>query len=302
MKYLLTLLLPVCFFSGIWAQKTKPQHVKKTCLAATCCDDVKEKQEETNLANKDFALQASTVAFSNLHEAPLDFELTDELGTMISFDCPDGKKGMAYAVKATAATNNYLIVIQEWWGLNDYIKQEAENYHDALGGKVNVLAIDLYDGKIATTPDSARSYVMTAMGSNRKENIIRGAIGHAGNNANIYTVGWCFGGMMSLQAGIMAGKQGVATVMYYGQPENDMEKLKSLKAEVMGIFGTQDKSIPNETVDQFAARMKELGKHFELLRYNAPHAFANPSNPSYNPAFRQEAFIKSAAFLKERLK
>jgi carboxymethylenebutenolidase len=165
-----------------------------------------------------------------------------------------------------------------------------------------VIAVDLYDGKIATTPDSAMKYVKAAMGSIRKENILSGALAYAGSDANIYTVGWCFGGMMSLQTGIMAGKQGKATIMYYGQPEMDDDKLRQLNADVLGIFGTQDKSIPNESVDQFAAKMKSLGKSFQLERYEAPHAFANPSNPSYNAAAREDAFKKSIAFLKNHLK
>lgn len=273
----------------------------KTCLTASCCDEEIKALNETSTTAA-FAAQAGTMAFSNLHEAPLEFVLENQKGTMISYPCNDGKQGMAYEIKAKTTTNNYLIVIQEWWGLNDYIKQESENYYTALDGKVNVLAVDLYDGQVASTPDSAKKLVMAAMGSNRKENVLNGALGYAGKTANIYTVGWCFGGMMSLQTGIMAGKQGIATVMYYGQPEQDEAKLKTLQADVLGIFGTKDQSIPNETVDQFAAKMKALGKHFELERYDAPHAFANPSNPSYNAAAREDAFKKSIAFLKARIK
>jgi carboxymethylenebutenolidase len=236
-----------------------------------------------------------------MHESPLEFVLENQKGMMVTFPVPGGNPGNGYEIKAAAPTNNWLLVIQEWWGLNDHIKQEAENYYTALDGKVNVMAVDLYDGKIATSPDSAMSYIKAAMGSNRKENILSGALSYAGSDAKIFTVGWCFGGMMSLQTGIMAGKQGKATIMYYGQPEMDDAKLKKLNADVLGIFGTLDKSIPNETVDQFAAKMKSLGKSFQLERYEAPHAFANPSNPSYNAAAREDAFKKSIAFLKSHL-
>jgi carboxymethylenebutenolidase len=292
-----------CFYSSsvVTAQKSNKSQSKKYC-ATSCCQDKAESTGESVTSAQAFAMQAGTIAFENLHEAPLDFILENQQGSMISYDCSDGKKAMAYEIKASAATNNYLIVVQEWWGLNDYIKQEAENYYNALGGKINVLAVDLYDGKVASSPDSARSLVMAAMGSNRKETILSSVITYAGNNANIYTIGWCFGGMMSLQTGIMAGKQGKGTIMYYGQPEQDEAKLKNLQADVLGIFGTQDKSIPNETVDQFASKMKTLGKHFDLVRYDAPHAFANPSNPSYNAAFKEDAFKKSVAFLRERMK
>jgi len=299
MKKLFILILICCTSLAVVAQKSKHKQ-PKTCINAICCEEANETVSETS-ASTAFALQAGTNAFSNLHEAPLEFVLENQKGTMVSYDCPDGKKGMTYEIKATAVSNNYLIVIQEWWGLNDYIKQEAENYYNALDGKVNVLAVDLYDGKVASTADSARSLVMAAMGSHRKENIISGAIAYAGKDANIYSLGWCFGGMMSLQTGIMAGKQGKATVMYYGQPEQDESKLKNLQADVLGIFGTKDQSIPNEAVDKFAEKMKALGKHFQLERYDAPHAFANPSNPSYNAAAKQDAFTKTITFLKARI-
>lgn len=297
MKKTLLVIITCIISISIYAQKTKQGNLKKTCLTASCCDD---KNELTTVQT--FALQAGSAAFASMHEAPLEFVLENQKGAMVSFDCSDGQKGMAYEIKATTVSNNYLIVIQEWWGLNDHIKQEAENFYNALDGKVNVLAVDLYDGKVAATADSAKSLVMAAMGSNRKETILSGAINYAGKNANIYSVGWCFGGMMSLQTGIMAGKQGKGSIMYYGQPEQDEAKLKNLQADVLGIFGTQDKSIPNETVDQFAAKMKALGKHFDLIRYDAPHAFANPSNPSYNAGYREDAFRNSIAFLKARIK
>lgn len=298
-KILLT--LSICtFVLAAQAQKSKTSKIKKTCLTASCCNDDTKSSEATGMDA--FAGQAGTASFAAMHEAPLEFVLENPKGSMISFPAADGKNGQAYEIKSSEKTNNYLIVIQEWWGLNDHIKQEADNYYNALDGKVNVLAVDLYDGKVAATPDSAKSLVMAAMGSNRKETILAGALSYAGSNANIYTIGWCFGGMMSLQTGIMAGKQGKGTVMYYGQPEMDDAKLKKLDADVLGIFGTRDQSISNETVDKFADKMKSLGKSFQLERYDAPHAFANPSNPSYNAAAREDAFRKSVAFLKARIK
>jgi carboxymethylenebutenolidase len=91
-------------------------------------------------------------------------------------------------------------------------------------------------------------------------------------------------------------------VMYYGTPEKDKEKMAKIQCDVLGIFGTQDRGIPNETVDAFAASMKEAGKSFTLVRYDAVHAFANPSNPGYNKEFGEDAFQKSIAFLKARMK
>ena len=89
--------------------------------------------------------------------------------------------------------------------------------------------------------------------------------------------------------------------MYYGTPEKDDDKLRQIKCDVLGIFGTKDASIPNNTVDEFAEDMAEEHKTLILYRYDAVHAFANPSNPGYNKEFGDDAFTKSIAFLKERL-
>jgi carboxymethylenebutenolidase len=169
------------------------------------------------------------------------------------------------------------------------------------GGSVTVLAPDLYDGKLTTTVDSARKYIMAALQTNRKASIIKRAVTYAGADANIYSVGWCFGGMMSLQTALPAGHQAKGCVMYYGTPEKDLEKLKTLQCDVLGIFGTNDTSIPNAVVDDFANNKSILGKPFTPQRYAAPHAFANPRNPAYNPQFRCDAFAKAVAFLKSRL-
>lgn len=109
------------------------------------------------------------------------------------------------------------ICIQEWWGLNDYIKSESEILSRELDN-VNILAIDLYDGRVAATPDSAMKLMQLAK-TDRLENIIKGALAYAGTDAKIYTIGWCFGGMWSLQTTLLAGKQAAGCVMYYGRPK-----------------------------------------------------------------------------------
>jgi carboxymethylenebutenolidase len=248
-----------------------------------------------------FMAIAGTAEFGALHEVPTPLTLANPLGAMTLFNCADGQPGRGYLIKAKMPSNKYLIVIQEWWGLNDHIKQEADKYFEALDGQVNVLAVDLYDGKVAATVDSAQKLIRAALGSHRKETILQGALELAGPGSQVYTVGWCFGGMMSLQTAIMGGAQVKGCIMYYGTPEKDAAKLAKINCDVLGIFGTQDRSIPNELVDAFASEMKAAGKNFTLLRYDAGHAFANPSNPGYNKQFGDDAFEKSIAFLKERL-
>jgi carboxymethylenebutenolidase len=303
MKKLPLLLSLIGFSVALFAQKknkkTNTVATEKVCLTMSCCDE--GDAPKASATDEAFMATATTASFGSMHQEPLPFVLEDQKGSMLMFNCADGIPGNAYGIMASTKTNKYLIVIQEWWGLNDHIKKEAEKYYSALDGKVNVLAVDLYDGKVATTVDSAQKFIRAALSSTRKETILQGALDYAGKDAHVYTVGWCFGGMMSLQTAILGGNKIKGAVMFYGSPEKDKTKIAKIQSDVLGIFGTQDRSIPNETVDAFANEMKAAGKNFTLLRYDAVHAFANPSNPAYNKEFGDDAFLKSIAFLKSKM-
>ena len=165
---------------------------------------------------------------------------------------------------------------------------------------MNVIALDLYDGKVASTPDSAMKLVQAAK-TERLENIIKGALAYAGKDAKIYTIGWCFGGMWSLQTTLLAGKQASGCVMYYGRPETNMDKLKTLNCDVIGFFGNQDRSPSPEMVTKFEADMQTAGKKITAYKYEANHGFANPSNPSFNKSATEDAHLKAVAFLKAHM-
>ncbi len=243
-----------------------------------------------------YQLEASTPKFASLHPAPLVVNPENLLGKMIQFDAADGKQANAYFIPAKKQTKKWLIVIQEWWGLNDHIKLESDKYYSALGD-MNVIAVDMYDGKVAATPDSAMK-LMRGADMGRMAAIIQGAIKKAGADASIYSVGWCFGGMWSLQTAILAGPQAKGTVMYYGRPESNMEKLKSIQCDIIGFFGNQDQAPSPAMVNEFEKNMKEAGKNLSINRYEANHGFANPSNPSFNPTATADAYAKAIAFLK----
>jgi carboxymethylenebutenolidase len=218
---------------------------------------------------------------------------------MISFSTPDGQTGSAYEVLSSTPTKNFLIITHEWWGLNDYIKQRADELQKTLG-KINVIAVDMYDGKVAATPDSAGKY-MKAATNERIMNILKGAIAFAGKDARIFSLGWCFGGGYALQAAIAAGKQGAGCVMYYGMPETDMSKLKSLNCDVLGLFAAQDKWINPDVVKTFQENMEKAGKKLTVKSYNADHAFANPSNPKYDKVSAADANQSAIEFIKAHL-
>jgi carboxymethylenebutenolidase len=243
-----------------------------------------------------YQLEAGTPAFAGMHPSPMVVNPENLLGKMMSFDAADGKQASAYFIAAKKKSNKYLIVIQEWWGLNENIKMEADKYYTDLGD-VNVIAVDMYDGKVAATPDSAMK-LMRGADMGRMTAIMQGAIKYAGSKASIYSVGWCFGGMWSLQTAILAGPQAKGSVMYYGRPESNMEKLKSIQCDIIGFFGNLDQSPSPTMVNDFEKNMKEAGKNLSVNRYQAGHGFANPSNPNYNAAAKEDAYAKAIAFLK----
>lgn len=250
-------------------------------------------------ATAQFAMLAKNESFKASHVEPVPFKFTVEKGKFVTFKTSDGIDGRAFEAKAAKATNNYIFMIHEWWGLNGYIQQEAERLQRELRD-VNVLALDLYDGKVATTREDASKYV-GAMKEERARVIIRGALDYAGSEAKIGTIGWCFGGGWSLQSALMAGKKCVACVIYYGMPERDPEKLKALNAPVLGIFGKKDKGINPEVVRTFEIVMKNVQKDVTVKMYDAVHAFANPSNPQYDKEATADAHKHTIEFFKKNL-
>lgn len=240
--------------------------------------------------------EASLPSFAVMHLTPKKVLQQSFKGSMVSIPCSDGKNGNAYLIPSRKKSKKWLIVVHEWWGLNDNIKAESDKYAGDLD-QMNVLALDLYDGKVASTPDSAMKLIRTA-DITRMTTIISSAIKYAGSDASIYSVGWCFGGMWSLQTAILAGPQGKGTVMFYGRPETSLEKLQSIQCEVLGFFGNQDRSPSPEMVNEFEANMKTAGRKLTTFKYEAGHGFANPSNPSFNEAAAADTYSKAIAFFK----
>jgi len=250
-----------------------------------------------------FAMFASNKDFNAAHSTPRNYvHVSAEGGKMIQFKTPDSKNANGYLLMSTKRTDNWIIVIQEWWGLNDNIKRQSEDLFKDLGN-VNVLAIDMYDGKVATDRETASKY-MQEFKQERGDMIIMGALDYLGKKAKVGTVGWCFGGGQSLLTSLAAGSQAAACVIYYGMPVDDVERLKKLNCDVLTIWPTQDKWINKEMMDKFEANMKAAGKKVTIEPYDADHAFANPSNAmgTYNEGAAKDAYANTLAFFKARLK
>ncbi len=247
-----------------------------------------------------FAMFASNKKFNSMHLEPLSYtHISDAGGKMIKIKT-DGAEANAYLIEAKSKTNYWIFVFQEWWGLNDNIKREAENLYKDLGN-VNVLALDLYDGKLATTRDDAGKF-MGEFKQDRGDAIVKGALAYAGANAKIGTIGWCFGGGQSMQAALNAGKQAAACVIYYGMPEENLDRLKALNCDVLDIFATQDQWINKDVTSKFEKNMAAAGKKLTVKPYDADHAFANPSNAKHNKEATADAYKNSVDFFKARLK
>ena len=197
-----------------------------------------------------------------------------------------------------------VVMMHEWWGLNDNIKEMARSL--AAEGYV-VLVVDLFEGKIAKDANEARQLI-TQLNKNPAEAIqnMKSAVQYLKNQNNvdddkIASMGWCFGGGMSMQLAL--NEKLAATIIYYGQLETDKEKLKAIKWPVLGIFGEKDTSIPVESARKFDAALDELGIENEIYIYpNVGHAFANPSGMNYAPEETKDAWKKTLSFLNKNLK
>jgi len=244
------------------------------------------------------ALFATNAKFIASHENPIPFNFQPDKGKMITFKAGD-KEGNAYAVLSGKKTDKVVLMFHEWWGLNDYIKKEAESLQKELGDGVDVYAVDLYDGQVATEREKA-SALMSGLKPERASAIINGLLANIGKDKKVATIGWCMGGSWSLQATLLAFRQ-AACVMYYGFPEKDPEKLKGLKTDILFLQAMQDGFITPSVVTQFSEDIKKLGKSITIKQYNADHAFANPSNPKFNKEFAADAHKLALAFLKKGL-
>jgi carboxymethylenebutenolidase len=225
----------------------------------------------------------------------------------------DGSSGYLVYADTTNATSTSgqqqqklpaVVMIHEWWGLNDNIKDMADEL--ASEGYV-VLAADLYNGEVATTPDKAMQLVGTVR-ENPEQAIsnLQSAVQYLAslpnvNSSRIASLGWCFGGGQSLQLALNSEQNPLAaTVIYYGNLVNDTNELSKINWPVLGIFGDQDQSIPVESVNAFEQALNETGIINEIYIYpGVGHAFANPSGDNYAPAETVDAWEKTLAFLKK---
>jgi carboxymethylenebutenolidase len=227
-------------------------------------------------------------------------------GSRVPYATVEGEPVRGYLARPASAGADLpgVIVIQEWWGLNENIEAMARRL--AAEG-YTALAVDLYGGEVATTPDEAMSLMRTATGrEDALTDNLRQAYDYLTTEQGaprVGVIGWCFGGGWSLRTALAMPDQIDATVIYYGQPVTDPARLGTLSGPVLAFFGGADTSIPADTVAAFDAALDEAGVENTVETYvGAAHAFANPSGQAYDPKAANDAWSRTTAFFDETLR
>ena len=196
-----------------------------------------------------------------------------------------------------------IIVIHEWWGLNDNVRAMA----DRLAGEgYIVFAVDLYGGEVAESPEDARKLMLSVVENPEQasENI-RKAYDFVNTTAGapkVGSVGWCFGGGWSLNTAMLFPNDLDAAVIFYGQVTDDEERLRAINVPILGLFGADDTGISVESVRLFEAALERLRKNYEIQIYpGAGHAFANPTGQNYNAEVAEDAWKRTLEFLGHNL-
>lgn len=222
-------------------------------------------------------------------------------GEMKEIKGADGSTANGYLAKPKNHKAPTVILIHEWWGLNDQIKSVA---NDLAEQGYFAYAIDLYGGQSTREASKARSLmgaVDPALATAKLTTAINHFHQHPHGNGKVGTVGWCFGGGWSLNASIAAPVD--ATVIYYGNLKRTATDLAKLKGPVLGHFGDKDGWINPEMVAGFEAEMKKANKAdgLQAFIYSADHAFANPTSARYDAEDAATAWQRTLAFFKTNL-
>lgn len=196
-----------------------------------------------------------------------------------------------------------IVVIHEWWGLNDNVRSATRRL---AGEGYRALAVDVYEGAVAKTPDSARALMQEAVSQGAQVGANLQAahdyLKNATNAPRIAVLGWCFGGSRTFETVAFMPTQYDAAVAYYGSPgPMTASVLKRLATPVLAHFGRKDEAIGMEAVESFQSRLSEVEAPVAVHLYDAGHAFANPSGDSYDPEAAATAWQRTTDFLQTHL-
>jgi len=227
------------------------------------------------------------------------------MGSMISFNRPDGQAVQGYLATCPGATGA-VVVIQEWWGLNDQIRGVADRI--AAAG-YTALVPDLYRGKSTVEAEEAHHLMSGLDFGQAASQDVRGAVQHLKQtHAKVGVTGFCMGGALTVLTLTMA-PEADAGVVWYGLPPLEFVDASKIKAPMIAHWAEQDAAFPIASVDPLEAKLNEAGVHYQGHRYLAQHGFANETAQGpgriamtqYDAAWAQLAWDRSFAFFGKHL-
>ena len=229
------------------------------------------------------------------------------MGSMITYARPDGQSAKAYLVQPQAgASAPAIVVIQEWWGLNEQIKDVA---HRLVDQGYQAIVPDLYQGKIALEENEA-NHLMTGLDfGDAASQDIRGAIQYlkAAGAPKVGVTGFCMGGALTLLSAVFAPEID-AVAIWYGYPPLEFVDASKIKAPLMGSFAIYDDVFPISGVDALEAKLSAAGVVYAFDRSEAKHAFANEEADSkklpylkYDPQAADQAWEKTMVFFRRNI-
>jgi carboxymethylenebutenolidase len=250
-----------------------------------------------------FPMKALRLIFCALALMVLPYAVSARAQQAVTFPSGDANgQGLLYLPQGSGP-HPALIVIHEWWGMTDWIKQEAEHY--ASEGYVT-LAVDLYRGKVATDADMAHE-LMRGLPQDQGVRDLTSAVTYLSqrkdvDKSRIGAVGWCMGGGYAIQLAV-AEPSLKAVAVNYGALPTDKTALANIHADVIGNFGGLDRVITPDSVHAFETAMQALGKPVDAKIYaDAGHAFENPTNATgYKPADATDALTRVDQFFTKTL-
>jgi carboxymethylenebutenolidase len=217
------------------------------------------------------------------------------MGTRVTFRRPDGRDAAGYLANAGRAHAPGIVVIQEWWGLQDQIRGICDRF--ALAG-YDALAPDLYAGTVVPYHDTeAAGREMNSLNFlDATDQTVRGAVQLLErSSAKVGLTGFCLGGAVTILGACRIPELGAA-VCFYGLPPETVAKAADVKVPLQAHFANQDDWCTPQAVDAFEAALKAAGKRAEVFRYDASHAFVNEQRDVYDRAAAELAWERTLAF------
>jgi carboxymethylenebutenolidase len=256
--------------------------------------------EKTGISRRSLLAGAAGLPLAAILASPALAELSAATATEVTITTKSGGHSVSASLFTPDATPaGAVILIHEWWGLNDQIKSVGAEL--AKLGYL-ALAIDLYGGEVATSADEAMQLIGSVndeVGVDTVQSWANWLREHSAGSGKVAVMGWCFGGGWSLETAIEAGVD--ASIIYYGQVTAPAERLASITGPVLGHFATQDQFINKPMVDGFEANMAAAGKDLTVYRYDADHAFANPTSARYDDEDAALSWARTTEFLASNL-